>query len=89
MILKVGAYKMKHLKNKNILISGAGIAGPAFAYFLITYGFKVTIVEKAPQIRSEGYKIDIRGKACEIVQKMQLDKILEKHIAGMKKAFFL
>ena len=32
----------------NILISGAGIAGPALAYWLRRYGINPTVVEPAP-----------------------------------------
>ncbi|GAA0582363.1 hypothetical protein GCM10010172_79340 [Paractinoplanes ferrugineus] len=33
---------------------GAGIAGPALAYWLHRYGFTVTVVEKAPEVRAGG-----------------------------------
>jgi 2-polyprenyl-6-methoxyphenol hydroxylase-like FAD-dependent oxidoreductase len=33
--------------NQTVLISGASIAGPALAYWLERYGFRVTVVEKA------------------------------------------
>ena len=35
-----------------ILISGASIAGPTLAYWLHRYGFDVTVVEKAPAVRT-------------------------------------
>lgn len=60
------------MKNKRVLISGASIAGPALGYWLQRYGFEVTIVELAPTPRIGGYKIDIRGKAVEVVKKMGL-----------------
>lgn len=60
------------MKNKRILISGASISGPALGYWLQRYGFEVTIVELAPTIRIGGYKIDIRGKAVEVMKKMGL-----------------
>ncbi|ALG08710.1 FAD-dependent monooxygenase [Kibdelosporangium phytohabitans] len=56
----------------SILISGAGIAGPALAYWLHRYGFDVTVVEKAPAVRSGGYPIDIRGTALDVVERMGL-----------------
>ncbi|WP_157248857.1 FAD-dependent monooxygenase [Nonomuraea typhae] len=46
---------------KNILISGASIAGPALAYWLAHRGFTVTVVEKAPALRSGGQAVDFRG----------------------------
>jgi 2-polyprenyl-6-methoxyphenol hydroxylase-like FAD-dependent oxidoreductase len=60
------------MKNKRVLISGASIAGPALGYWLQRYGFEVTIVELASTPRIGGYKIDIRGKAVEVVKKMGL-----------------
>jgi len=67
------------LKNKHILISGASIAGPALAYWLTRYGFSVTVVEKAPAIREGGYRVDIRGTAVDIVERMGLfDEIKAK-----------
>jgi 2-polyprenyl-6-methoxyphenol hydroxylase-like FAD-dependent oxidoreductase len=51
------------LDNRNILISGAGIAGPALAYWLGRYGFQCTVVERAPALREGGYAVDFRGPA--------------------------
>ena len=58
------------LKNTRVLISGASIAGPALAFWLQRYGFSVTIVEHTPTLRVGGYKIDLRGKAIDVVKKM-------------------
>ena len=44
-----------------VLISGASIAGPALAYWLGRYGFRPTIVEIAPELRTGGYAVDYRG----------------------------
>src|SRR5882757_2397478 len=64
------------MKTLNILISGAGIAGPALAYWLNRYGFKVTIVEQAKTIRDSGYAVDFRGNAIEVLRRMGiLDEI--------------
>lgn len=46
----------------NILISGASIAGPALAYWLHRYGFDVTVVEQASQIRPGGQAVDFKGE---------------------------
>jgi 2-polyprenyl-6-methoxyphenol hydroxylase-like FAD-dependent oxidoreductase len=45
----------------NILISGAGIAGPALASWLTRYGLAPTVVERAPAPRAGGYAVDFRG----------------------------
>jgi 2-polyprenyl-6-methoxyphenol hydroxylase-like FAD-dependent oxidoreductase len=57
---------------KDVLISGAGIAGPALAHWLHQYGFRPTIVELAPTPRPGGQTVDIRGIAREVVEKMGL-----------------
>jgi len=55
-----------------ILISGAGIAGPTLAYWLDRYGFKPTIVEEAPHLRTGGYLIDFWGAGFDIAERMGL-----------------
>ncbi|OUC92385.1 FAD-dependent oxidoreductase [Streptosporangium minutum] len=50
-------------KNKDILISGASVAGPALAYWLRRHGFNPTVVERAPTLRDGGYAVDFRGEA--------------------------
>ncbi|WP_305783281.1 FAD-dependent monooxygenase [Symbioplanes lichenis] len=45
----------------SVLISGAGIAGPALALWLTRYGFDVTVVEKAPALRPGGQAVDFKG----------------------------
>ncbi|MFI0453335.1 FAD-dependent monooxygenase [Actinomadura sp. 6N118] len=60
------------MKNTNVLISGAGIAGITLAYWLRRHGFSPTVVERAATIREGGYKIDIRGAALEVVERMGL-----------------
>ncbi|MFI9488633.1 FAD-dependent monooxygenase [Promicromonospora sp. NPDC052451] len=54
------------MKNRSILISGAGIAGPTLAYWLHRYGFDVTVVEGAAAPRTGGHAVDIRGTAREV-----------------------
>ncbi|KQX58127.1 FAD-dependent oxidoreductase [Streptomyces sp. Root66D1] len=61
---------------KTVLISGASIAGPALALWLHRYGFAPTVVERAPELRTGGYKVDIRGTAIEVCRRMGvLDEI--------------
>ncbi|MCK7622404.1 FAD-dependent monooxygenase [Streptomyces sp. RS10V-4] len=47
--------------NGTVLISGASIAGPALAYWLGRYGFRPTVVERAPALREGGQAVDFRG----------------------------
>ncbi|MFH8567116.1 FAD-dependent monooxygenase [Streptomyces sp. NPDC017993] len=57
---------------QTVLISGAGIAGPALAFWLHRHGFAVTVIERAPELRTGGYKVDIRGVAIDVVERMGL-----------------
>jgi 2-polyprenyl-6-methoxyphenol hydroxylase-like FAD-dependent oxidoreductase len=47
--------------DRDILISGASVAGPALAWWLSRYGFRPTVVERAPRLRGGGYAVDFRG----------------------------
>jgi 2-polyprenyl-6-methoxyphenol hydroxylase-like FAD-dependent oxidoreductase len=49
------------MANETVLISGASIAGPALAYWLGRYGFRATVVEIAPALRTGGNAVDFRG----------------------------
>jgi 2-polyprenyl-6-methoxyphenol hydroxylase-like FAD-dependent oxidoreductase len=53
-----------------VLISGAGIAGPALAYWLARRGFEATVVERARARRSSGSPVDVRGGAVAVAERM-------------------
>jgi 2-polyprenyl-6-methoxyphenol hydroxylase-like FAD-dependent oxidoreductase len=55
---------------RTVLISGASIAGPALAFWLSKYGFRPTIVERAPELRQGGQNIDMEGAAVSVTQLM-------------------
>jgi 2-polyprenyl-6-methoxyphenol hydroxylase-like FAD-dependent oxidoreductase len=55
---------------RNVLISGAGIAGSTAAYWLAKAGFQVTVVEQAGELRSSGSPVDVRGPAVEVAERM-------------------
>ena len=55
-----------------VLISGAGIAGPALARGLAKAGLRVTIAEKHHAILPYGQSVDIQGSAVTAVKKMGL-----------------
>lgn len=55
-----------------ILISGAGIAGPALAFWLTRNGYRVVVVEIAPGLRSGGQTVDLRGAGGDAVERMGL-----------------
>ncbi|WP_370413335.1 FAD-dependent monooxygenase [Streptomyces fradiae] len=68
---------------KTVLISGASIAGPALALWLHRYGFAPTVVEKAPALRTGGYKVDLRGGAIEICARMGILDEVRAHSTDM------
>ena len=53
----------------NVLISGAGIAGPTLAFWLSMYGITPTLVERAPALRTSGYVVDFRGLGFDIAMR--------------------
>jgi 2-polyprenyl-6-methoxyphenol hydroxylase-like FAD-dependent oxidoreductase len=73
-------------ENRDILISGASVAGPALAYWLSRHDFYPTVVERAPRLRDGGYTVDFRGAAhLTVLAKMGiLDtiKTRQTHLSG-------
>jgi 2-polyprenyl-6-methoxyphenol hydroxylase-like FAD-dependent oxidoreductase len=57
---------------KTVLISGAGIGGPALAYWLVEGGFDPVIVERAPEFREGGYVVDFWGVGYDVAEQMGL-----------------
>ncbi len=66
------------MNDRSILISGMGIAGPTLAWWLLKYGFEVTLVEKAPAVRSGGYIIDFWGVGYDVAERMALEPDLRR-----------
>ncbi|MEO8182055.1 MAG: FAD-binding domain [Deltaproteobacteria bacterium] len=60
------------MRGASVLISGIGIAGPALAFWLSWHGFVPTLVERANELRTDGYIIDFWGLGYEIADKMGL-----------------
>jgi 2-polyprenyl-6-methoxyphenol hydroxylase-like FAD-dependent oxidoreductase len=51
----------------NVLIVGAGIAGPTLAYWLRR---QPTLIERAPELRRGGYLIDFWGAGFDVAERM-------------------
>jgi 2-polyprenyl-6-methoxyphenol hydroxylase-like FAD-dependent oxidoreductase len=77
------------MDNKNILISGAGIAGTTLAYWLKKSGFNPTIVEASPKLREGGYGIDFWGAGFEVAEKMNIVPDLESADIGISELLFV
>ena len=72
--------------NGKVLISGAGVAGLALAYWLDREGFTTTLVERSPEFRRGGQAVDIRGVALDVVNAMNLlddARALRTQLKGM------
>lgn len=61
-----------------VVISGAGIAGPALAFWLIRNGYRVVVVETGPGIRPGGQTVDLRGAGGDVVERMGLMDEMER-----------
>ena len=57
------------MRNRDVLISGAGVAGQALAYWLRRLGFTPVVVERAPAPRDGGQAVDLRGAAIEVARR--------------------
>ncbi|KAH8892887.1 oxidoreductase [Thozetella sp. PMI_491] len=53
-----------------VLVVGASIAGPATAYWLAKAGARVTVIERFPQLRTNGQAVDIRTAGVTVMRKM-------------------
>lgn len=60
------------MSNINVLISGSGIAGSVFAFWLLRAypNANITIVERDPSLRLTGASVDIRSSAVDIIKWM-------------------
>ncbi|CAF0751119.1 unnamed protein product, partial [Didymodactylos carnosus] len=76
------SYSSKNsLGNRSVLVVGAGVAGPVLAYFLHRFGVQPVVVERAPQLRTAGQTIDVRGAGREVVRRMGVDSTIREKIA--------
>jgi 2-polyprenyl-6-methoxyphenol hydroxylase-like FAD-dependent oxidoreductase len=53
-----------------VLISGAGFAGLATAYWLSRLGYRVTVIEVASEFRRGGTPVDIEGETIDVLTRM-------------------
>ena len=69
------------MSNLNILISGSGIAGSVFAFWLLRAhpDANITIVERNPTLRLTGASVDIRSSAVDIVKWMGVEPEIRSH----------
>ncbi len=64
---------------KSVLIAGAGVAGLAAAWWLGRLGWRVTVVEKAANLRADGYMLGLSGPGHAVLRRMGLLPALAPH----------
>jgi 2-polyprenyl-6-methoxyphenol hydroxylase-like FAD-dependent oxidoreductase len=68
------------MTKRRVLISGAGIAGPALAHTLNGSGFEVTVVERAAALREGGQAVDFRGPVHrQVLERLELWDAIHQH----------
>jgi 2-polyprenyl-6-methoxyphenol hydroxylase-like FAD-dependent oxidoreductase len=78
---KCVCHTLPAMTQPTVLISGAGVAGPALAHWLAASGYRVVIVELAPGIRPGGQTVDLRGAGRDVVDRMGLlDQMVDRSL---------
>jgi 2-polyprenyl-6-methoxyphenol hydroxylase-like FAD-dependent oxidoreductase len=54
------------------IICGAGVAGLSLAWWLDRAGWEVVLIERAPELRDDGYMIDFFGAGYDVAERMGL-----------------
>ena len=75
-------------KQSKILISGAGVAGLTCAIWLARHGFKPVVIEKAPEIRADGFIVSLSHASYHYAKRLELfDKIAAKN-SGIRESSY-
>lgn len=73
------------MEHRDILISGASVAGPALAWWLARRGFRPVIVERSGQLRGGGYAVDFRGDVhLHVLRQMGLLERIRARQTGLR-----
>ena len=75
---------MESLNEKEVLISGASIAGLTTAYWMNKLGYKVTVVELADKPRTGGTAVDFRAEAVDIIKRMEIFEQVKSNALTLK-----
>lgn len=60
------------------LIIGGGVTGPAHAYWLSRAGVDITMIERAPNLRTTGQQVDLRGQGVSMMRMMGMEPAVKK-----------
>jgi 2-polyprenyl-6-methoxyphenol hydroxylase-like FAD-dependent oxidoreductase len=72
------------VRNDDVLISGAGVAGLALAVLLRRFGFEPVVVERAPAPRDGGQAVDLRGAAIDVAERMGISEAVRAARTGTR-----
>jgi 2-polyprenyl-6-methoxyphenol hydroxylase-like FAD-dependent oxidoreductase len=56
-----------------VLICGAGISGPALAFWLSRLDCDITVIERENEIRITGQQVDFRAQGISLMKKMGIE----------------
>ncbi|EOO02495.1 putative 2-polyprenyl-6-methoxyphenol hydroxylase protein [Phaeoacremonium minimum UCRPA7] len=59
-----------------VLIAGAGIGGPALAFWLSRIGCTTTVIERSPNLRATGQQVDFLGQGLPVARMMGIENDL-------------
>jgi 2-polyprenyl-6-methoxyphenol hydroxylase-like FAD-dependent oxidoreductase len=65
------------------------VAGPALALGLVRRGFAVTVVERAAQLRTGGYKVDVRGAGTTALKRLGVYEAARAADVGMRRITYV
>jgi 2-polyprenyl-6-methoxyphenol hydroxylase-like FAD-dependent oxidoreductase len=77
------------MHNGSVLVSGAGVAGLAVAYWLGRYGFKSTLIGRSPRFEPGEYLLDLSGRGYDVAEKMGLLSDLESRGYHLREFLFV
>ena len=64
------------------MISGASIAGPTLAFWLLRYGLRPVVIERAGALRLGGQNVDVRGAARVVARRMGIEDDIRAATTG-------
>jgi 2-polyprenyl-6-methoxyphenol hydroxylase-like FAD-dependent oxidoreductase len=79
---------MESIQGKEVLVSGASIAGLSTAYWLNQLGYRVTVVERASAPRLGGAAINVQGEALASARRMGIFARLCAHRLQLERLEF-
>lgn len=64
--------------SRHALVVGAGVAGLGAAWWLSSIGWRITVIERAPDLRTDGYMLGLSGPGYEVAGRMGLMPVLRE-----------